>query len=116
MPAQRGNTRVASGSLGTNQAVGTDVCVINDIGKGSWEVSGTTRHSFPDGVRLAVGPVDAPFIIATLPNSGGATEVFGPIVFDVIDGTHDVVLELAEATGNSGSASGVIYARRVTPL
>lgn len=116
MPAQRGNTRVASGSLGSNQAVGTDLCMIEDIGKGVWEISGTTRHSFPDGVRIAVGPVTAPLIVATLPNAAGSTEIFGPIVFDVVDGTHDAILELAEATGNSGSASGVIYARRVTPL
>ena len=116
MPAQRGATKFASGQAPISQAQGTDVAVITDPGKGTWEIWGTVRHTLVDGCRLAIGPVASPVVQFVITAGANVAQDFGPVVVDILNSTDDIIIELQTATGGSDTASATVYARRVTSI
>lgn len=109
-------TKFSSGTAPISQAVGVDVAVITDPGKGKWRIWGSVRHTLADGCRLAVGPVAGPTILFTIPSGPNADASFGPIVYDINNSTDDIIVELAVATGGADTACAVVYAQRDSAL
>lgn len=112
MPSEE-KTLIGNGVLGFSQAQGTLLCFIPNVGKGRWKVWGMVRHTLPDGVLLRL---QATGIIARIPNGPERATPFGPIVIDINNNTDALALDLAVATGAADTASGVIYAQRISPL
>lgn len=106
-------TVVGNGVLGASIAQGTLLASINDLGVGRWKVWGSVRHSQPDSILLRL---IATTLISKIPSVPTKVAYFGPIVIDVLGKTDDFILELAVATGVGESASGVIYAQRISPI
>jgi hypothetical protein len=105
-------TLVATGALGVSQVVATDIVAIVP-GPGRFQVTAQVRHTLADGVRLAVGPVGAPTIIATYPQAANVGIVTVPIVLEILNKTDSIILELAVATGGADSASAILCVDRL---
>ncbi len=110
---QEETTLVGSGVLGNNQASGVFVASILDPGKGRWKIWGNCRHTLADAIRFRIG---ANNIVPRIPSAAIETTYFGPFFVDINNSTDDIVLDLVTATGASDTASGIIYAQRVSPL
>lgn len=99
-------TKVAAGSVGNSKPVGTVICQIANPGPGRWRVRGVVRHTREDGCKLLI---DGAVVMAEIPQQAGTTSDFGPLTVNINNRTGDVVLQLAVATGSSGTASGALY-------
>lgn len=108
--SQKSLTKVSSGTLGNNQAQFSTVASIVAPGKGRYEIWGNCRHTLIDGCKLFIG---ATTIIANISAAAGQAAPFGPIVYDVTNSTHDIIIQLATATGAADTASATIYAQRL---
>ncbi len=106
-------TKVSSAVLGASQAQGTLLTFISAPGKGRWKVWGTVRHSLADGILLRLQGTG---LISRIPNAPNGVTDFGPIIVDIINSTDALALDLAVATGGSDSASGVLYAQRLSAI
>lgn len=115
MPLQN-ITFQAFGVLGNNQPIGTSLAVISDLVKGRYRIWGTVTHTVAGGVRLIILN-QANFVIANAADSATnfATQPFGDIVQDLLQTSNTIRLELEQATGQSGNASGNLYVQRLTP-
>lgn len=111
--AQQELVLVGSGVLGASQGVGVFVASIINPGPGRWKIWGTVRHSLADAIRLRIASNN---IIPRVPQNTNEVAPFGPIYFDILNYTDDIILDLATATGVSDSASGIIYAQRTLPI
>jgi hypothetical protein len=105
-------TKFSSGTAPISQAVGVDVAIITNPGKGRWRIWGSVRHTLADGCRLAIGPDTSPTVLFTIPAGPNAYAEFGPIVYDINNNTDDIIVELAVATGGADTACAVVYAQR----
>lgn len=105
-------TKFASGSAGNSQAQNVVVASIATPGKGRWKIWGTARHSLIDGCKLVVGSTT----VVTISAGAAGAEAFGPVVYDIINTTDNIAIQLATATGASDTASATIYAQRLSSL
>src|SRR4051812_39575985 len=112
MPSEELTLSVGT-AIGINQAIGVFVASIQNPGKGLWRIWGSCRHSLADSIRLRVASTN---LISIIPQAGNETVTFGPIIFAINNYTDDIILDLAVATGPADSASGVLYAQRVSPI
>jgi hypothetical protein len=112
MPSEELTLSVGS-AIGINQAIGVFVASITTPGRGLWRVWGSCRHSLGDGIRLRIGATN---IINIIPQAPNETVQFGPIVFAISNSANSIILDLVVATGATDTASGVLYAQRITPL
>ena len=99
-------TRVSAGYVGNSKGIGTVICDIQDPSPGRWRVRGVIRHNREDGCKLIIGGV---VIMARIPQQAGTTSDFGPFIVDINNRSGNVELQLAVATGSSGTASGCLY-------
>jgi hypothetical protein len=107
---REGLIRTGNGVLGNNVAVSTNLCSVLDLGPGRWKIWGSGRHTLEDGLKLVVG---VGLIFTRLPQGPNQSVAFGPISFDILNGTDDVILQLAVATGASDTACGALYAQLI---
>jgi hypothetical protein len=99
-------TRVVAGHVGNSKPIGTIICQLQNPSPGRWRVRGVVRHTSEDGCRLVIGGA---VVMSRIPQQAGTTSDFGPFVVDINNRVSDVVLQLAIATGSSGTASGCLY-------
>lgn len=101
-------TSFGSGVIGNNQAADVQVAAIINLAPGRYKIWGRARHTLADGIKLT-SPVLINF-------SSGPNESFdfGPIVVDIASSAIGIGLNLRLATGASDTASGNLYAERIS--
>lgn len=102
------------GVLGNNQAIGTSLASITGLIKGRYKIWGTVTHTIAGGVRLIILN-QSNFIIANAADGSQSfgTQPFGTIVVDLLQTSNTLRLELEQATGPNGNASGNLYAQKL---